>query len=700
MTAAVTVTVETVWPGRVGSAVFTGRDDRGVLRRFVASIGRMPRPPRPGEVWAVRGALGQHPLYGLQHVVEEADLQQPSGRLLVAFLDRNPAFDGIGIGRAKAQALWNAFGERLYGVLTSGDLAELTSVLSETTARKLVSRWGCLVEETELIRFLSRYGFDARLAETLQRVWPRTALNRIQKNPYRMLAFATWARVDEAARMSLGVVDVDERRLCGAVEWVMTRWLERKHTVIPEPVAVGAVAGLLVAGPNSAASRRIAREAIDLAIQQRRVIRQSNGLQSLGVAFMEHLVAERLLCRVRSCESGNVSKTRFRILEKTIACTTRSELVPTAEQVDAIQLALTQGLAVITGGAGTGKTTVLRMIHSACEQLGVPVTQMALAGRAAHRLREIAGRQACTVAKYLIANDGPRLGLDGESLVALDEASMVDLPTFYRIMASLPTSARLLLIGDPFQLPPIGYGLIFHQLCQSAAIPRIELRKVHRQADVTGIPQVAYAIRHGIVPELQTFDGPGKGVSFLDADVPSALDAVISVADALRSDGDAQILGVTKKGPVGVRSVNSTFHAINRSDRPYLRAWELSEGAPVVFGVNDYQRNLWNGSLGSIIELSETSIRCRFDEQEFEFAPGEYRNLELAYALTVHRAQGSQFRRVIVPITPNRLLDRALIYTALTRGIEQVVLIGDREAFRSAVQAPPRGLERVVGLIV
>ena len=159
-------------------------------------------------------------------------------------------------------------------------------------------------------------------------------------------------------------------------------------------------------------------------------------------------------------------------------------------------------LSVLTGGAGTGKTTVLQVIHDIAEQIGVPVLQMALSGRAAQRLRGATGREASTIAAFLHAAARRLVDPAGEPLIIIDESSMLDLPLTYSIVRALPARARLLLVGDPYQLPPIGFGLIFHVLAASPSVPRVELVEIHRQARSSGIPQIAHEVRHGVAPQL------------------------------------------------------------------------------------------------------------------------------------------------------------------------------------------------------
>jgi exodeoxyribonuclease V alpha subunit len=378
-----------------------------------------------------------------------------------------------------------------------------------------------------------------------------------------------------------------------------------------------------------------------------------------------------------------------------------SQVRLSAGQRAAVAMALHQPLSVLTGGAGTGKTTVLQVIHRIAEQVGVPVLQMALSGRAAQRMREATGRPASTIAAFLRAAEQGSVDPESEALVVIDESSMLDLPVMYSIVRALPVRARLLLVGDPYQLPPIGFGLVFHVLADSPNIPKVELVEVHRQAESSGIPQIAREIRYGIVPPLSSFAGLCAGVSFIEAGDGDVMDHIRGVLTEWRGCDDAQILAMTKRGASGVRSINATFHAMASPTKPKLEGWGFAEGDPIIYLVNDYQKELWNGSLGRIECILSSngrrSLLCCLDGARKEIPEEDLHRIDLAYAITVHKAQGSQFKRVIVPIVRSRLLDRTLIYTALTRGMEQVVFIGDRDAFDAAITAPPHSRERQVG---
>jgi exodeoxyribonuclease V alpha subunit len=317
------------------------------------------------------------------------------------------------------------------------------------------------------------------------------------------------------------------------------------------------------------------------------IVATGNGYQPPGAAVMERAVTDRpreLLADVPGPERNLFSRHLPSITAEAIAAFeggVRMQL--TVAQRQAVEMALNRPVSILTGGAGTGKTTVLQVIHCIAEQVGVPVVQMALSGRAAQRMREATGRTASTIAAFLRAVEQGHMDPESEPLVIIDECSMLDLPLMHSIVRALPVRARLLLVGDPYQLPPIGFGLIFQVLAASSNIPRVELIEVHRQARSSGIPQIARDIRHGTVPALPTFGGICTGVSFIKADDHVVMDHVLGVLATWSGCDDSQVLAMTKRGKSGIRNVNATLHAMASANKPKLEEWGFAEGDPIIW---------------------------------------------------------------------------------------------------------------------
>lgn len=673
-----------------GASIFTGKDERGNAVRVVASPKALGRVPALGETWLVTGSVKHDDRHGMQLHAQSGRYELPRGRLLVTYLAKHR--DLKAIGETKAERLWETFGERLYAVLSEGPVEALHSVLSDTAAQRLAAVWAEKRGEAETIEFLDAHGFDWHLASKLTRVWGARTLDMLKRNPYHLLAFMSWSRVDAAAR-KLGVAPDDDRRLVGAVEACLyDRLLAGRHTAT-SPAKLKELLARLI--PKAEVER-----ALKLAIDESAACLSDDGrVQSFGAWSLEHGIARRIRQMLVGEQAMEMALFPLDVSEGWAEATIREvdaeQGFPlNAEQRLGVVLPFENQFSVLTGGAGVGKTTVLRTVLRLAEQQSLPVLQMALAGRAAQRMAEATGHPAMTIAKFIAAARRGSLDVPASCMVVVDEASMLDLPTLYRILMYLPDGVRLMLVGDPAQLPPIAFGLVFHRLVDSDTVPKVHLTQVQRQKWSSGIPHAADLVRKHKLPEFVPFEGKHAGVSFIDCSPDQAMPLLRRIAREWNGD-DWQALAAVNGGRSGIRHVNASFHA----DAAGGHVQDvLLVGEPVVHLVNDYERSLMNGTLGRVVSVEDgggLSVNFDGDIHTFDAAdvPGR---LELAYALSVHKAQGSQFGRVVVLISRSRVLDHSLVYTALTRGVDQVVFVGDRRAFEEAIKSAPAAQRREV----
>ena len=675
---AVRATVTHVLRAGARMAVFRADDDHDVRRRFAAR--NLPRPPVTGETWHIRGRTETHPDFGPQVVVDEMALVRPEGRLLARLLagQRFP-----GVGDATANKLWNAYGEQLVDVLEGGDAEALLRVLpddnrSRAQVETILLEWPVVDAEPRVLAGFDRHGIPMRIAVKLLAVYGADALDRIHDDPYRLLAFTGWKSADAVARR-MGVETNDRRRLIAACEAVLNARLAEGETLMATD-ALRKAAGALLGFP-------VGDDVLDAASRLGAIRRRPTGWQAPGAALMEDAIAQRIADELAS---GSRMAT---VLPLTDGCEDGPGL--NAGQAAAVAMAIASNFSLLVGGAGTGKTTTLRAICRAAAAAGIPVEMMALSGRAALRMREATGQQARTIAGWLNGVAAGHVDLSGLPLIIVDEASMVDLGSLYRIMLVAPEGCRFLLVGDDGQLPPVGFGLTFHALLEVDAIPRTVLTEVMRQAAETGIPAVAQAVREGILPDLPTYDPDADvGVAIAACDTRDVVGTAVSIRRCLPT---AQIVGSIKGAgdPTdgGTAAINAALHdawaAARRLDpSTWLR------GEPVIWTVNDYDLNLWNGSLGKVVDMTDEGLSVRFDEGYRILPVDLLDHLEPAWAITTHKAQGSQFETVVVPVTQSRILDRTLLYTALTRGTRRVVLVGDPTVTRDALRRPPHASRR------
>ena len=679
------VVEEILWQGLRGGAIFRAVTGDGKKHRIVAWDEVMPRPPVLGETWDINGVVRRNPEHGPQVEADYAALRKPSGRLIVNAIINSSAFPGV--GKKYAQDLWDEFGEDLYGMLAAGDPTPFETVLKPGLSKVLVQGWRDSEIGVEVYRWLDKHGVPVWISSKILGIYGNDAIVKLNENPYRLMAFISWSQVDKVA-LSLGISHDDPRRLIAVAEAAIRSRLDGDgHTWTSRDALRDIVSDLL------GKDKYLAEKTIDLAVEAFSLVEVDGGLQGLGPHSMEKFVASRTMEMV----SGRfLSKHR----------TTREQASPervndiidrfdagagislNARQRAAVWTAMANPFVCITGGAGVGKTTVLRVVNDAADELSFSaVYQMALSGRASKRMSEATGRRASTIASFIGRVDSGEIDLEGGGcLVIIDESSMLDLATLYRVMRRMPPGNRLVLVGDPAQLSPIGFGLTFHSMVGHPMIPTVELMDIHRSAAATGIPQASVAIRNGGLPDLREYAGLGEGICFIDCAPEKAVDQMLRVVDDLGGDRACQIVGSVKGGPAGTEVVNSRFHSTLHGASESL--FDFAVGEPVMWTRNDYDRGLLNGSFGRVVGLGDR-LTVDFDGEHQDLGKADVRDLTLAYGITVHKGQGSQFERVVVPVYGNRLLDRTMIYTAVTRASSQVVLVGDRRAFKRAVEAPP-----------
>lgn len=706
-----------------GGAIFTGIeiDAQGwrtdAITHYVvkASGTLLQATVERGQLWRVTGKPADNTVLVNGYRLTEAtiipdalELLRPSGEHIITLLSEGDAF--VGIGYVKAQRLWEHFGQDLYEILDRRDVKRLIEVLSLPMAEKLAeawSRWG----DTFTLQWLQAKGFEVSLGRKVLDYFGRNTSSKIEEDPYRLISFAAnWKTVDDLAQGTFAIPPDDPRRLAGAIDEALYAAFDVGDMCLYRNDLKRRLRELLT-GLNEEAIE----EAIRAGERRGSFIMRNDRFHALGLYLMESTVVETIVPRLKNSEPliCRTELTAFIAAYEAEARTTLSDATfhLNDKQREALLVCNTNSIAVITGGAGTGKTTVLRALFRLCEAAGHAIYPMALSGRAAKRIGEATGHKAQTIAGFL--KHFPLEDAPDRAVVVIDEASMVDLPSVYRVMRQLPSGYRIVLVGDPHQLPPVGPGLLLHELVHEQTIPLVELTEVRRYGG--SIAKAAAAIRAGRWPDLT--GNPGTDIVFLPC-APAQINA--TVLDVYNEDRSAsQILCAIRNSVAGgAKPINTLCqHSLNAQGEE-LMLWNAEYdqrqttgfrvGDPVICIKNDWEIDLQNGSLGVILSVASQTPkddpkRCL---GQIQCDDGQVRNLtidllpylELAYAITIHKSQGSAFRRVIVPITRSKLLDRTLLYTAVTRAERQVILVGDMGAARGAVLAPRRSDERHVAL--
>lgn len=718
-----TVVVTQILHQAAASAIFTGRTDGG---RLVRVLVQGLCHPAVGETYEVAGNEEDRREYG--RVVRQISASsvrrtRTSGALIMPWLQALP-----GVGPTRAKRLWETFGTDLLDVLGDADrIDEIGKALEPTRihlGRRLAERVheAAVAKADEDDRAIAEARFRLRLEglgvtdrQAVDRLWRLIgsvdAEEKFLAAPYMAAALLPWERVDHVGRCVLadrGVEDVDRapERLVGMCDATVRELLAWGDCAWPLDTILDRL-------KRKTGDRDLAWHAATLGHQAGAWIDGVDGLlRAPGAAWLEDDLAARFgqMIDGRQPSAIVLPNDLDHALERAEAAT---GMALHEDQRGALRFLVERDLAVLQGGAGTGKTATMRVLVRLWEDAGGRVELCALSGKAALQLSRSTGRLARTVARLVAALEQRRRledegrgcdlppdwpSLDARTLLIVDEGSMPDIGSWHRLVSLMPPGCRLLAVGDDGQLPPVGIGAIFHQLVGDARIIA-RLSKIHRQGDGSSIPLCAAAIRIGALPEIEPYSGQWPGVSIVECGSPATvLDAVERVAvDLGRHHADNLMICAALRSTVD--QINDRFASRRMSSTPTVLAapgMRLSAGDPVVCTRNRYDLGLMNGSLGHVIDVSPEDggalVHWDGDEAPVLMSADALRDVALAYAITAHRAQGSAATRVIVPIETNRIVTRQWLYTAVTRATEQVVLVGSREHLSAALGRTTRRL--------
>ena len=607
----------------------------------------------------------------------------------VTFLSTEKAFEGI--GKVSAQMLWTEFRSKIFEILECDRYAPYQgdkSINNFQAVREVLLNdkavhglWNGYKEYSNLKHStqLVEWEIEAPIQRQLFRIADQDAIEFLNQNPYRLFSLGMrFSKVDAIAQKYFGINRNSEIRLVAIIEHALRLWSDEGNTLAEWQDIEPRIWELLDQDKN------LVKRASELDGDIIGFVRKGNKYFVSGNYIFEKTIAKRFR-KLNDLQQNWQSN-----LEEAFESSKPHNFQLEEAQEKAVRTALLSSIFVLTGGAGTGKTFTTKLIVDSYKKMGFTIYPVALSGKAARRLQQSIGIESKTIAKLLRETN-----LDENNAVLLvDEASMLDAYTMWRLVTLFSDNTRIFLVGDPYQLPPINAGFILKDVIKSGLINHVELEVVKRQRKESSVPGYSNAIRHGVVPEL---------LNTADITFQESTGDIIQDAVAAYSEYDsAMIVAATNDTVRNVNimlqgMVNSDGTELDLTDMPVNKgSYDFKEGDPVVITLTCYKNDVQNGTLGviksalatddyaCIVELEDIDEKGNKRLLEVSWQLFEY--IDLAYCLTLHKLQGSQAQNVIVLLERSLLLDRSWLYTAVTRAENRVHIIGKESDFRYGVK--------------
>ena len=671
-----------------------------------------------GEDYSFWGSLVQHPKYGQQLKISRYERAKPSSKGLVKYFSSDH-FKGIGV--KTAQKIVQLYGEDTEDTIDKilAEPEKLTQIngLAAKNREAFVAKLRLNYGTEMVLAKLAAYGIPNKLAFQIQDTYKEETLDIVEKYPYQLVEDIQGIgfKIADHLAEELGIQsDAPERFRAGLVHTLLTQSMERGDTYVEARDLLEHTIELLESSRQVELDPSLVADELAHLIEEDKVQNVETKIFENSLFFAEEGIRSNL---VRLLEKGKQdSFDQDKITTAIQQVEENSGISYDSIQKEAIRQAINQKVFILTGGPGTGKTTVINCIIAVYAQLrcldlrkvnDLPILLAAPTGRAARRMNELTGLPSATIHRHLgMTGDDDTSHLDDyldADFIIVDEFSMVDTWLANQLLSNISSQTKLLIVGDEDQLPSVSPGQVLADLLQISTIPQTKLETIYRQSEESTIVTLASQIQKGILPA--DFTDKKADRSYFEArneHIPPMIEKIASAA--IRSGipaHDVQVLAPMYRGPAGIDQINNLMqNLINPVEKDELTFeapdCQYRQGDRVIHLVNDAESNVFNGDLGYISDLlpakytdsKQDELTINFDGNEIIYPRSEWYKIRLAYAMSIHKSQGSEFPVVILPITKSshRMLQRNLIYTAITRAKSKLILLGEKVAFDYAVK--------------
>lgn len=697
--------------GTVDTIIFASQDNRFTVLKLSPeklstqiTVTLNGIAPLIGQLLEIEGEWVKHPKFGQQFKATTYKTVAPTE---ISGIEKFLASGAInGIGPAMAKKIVAEFGEKTLEIIAKSpnELLKIPGI-GKKTAEKISTSYLEQSELTEIMVWLENHGISNTYAGKIFAKYGSFAIDIMEKDIYRLfqdiegIGFLT---ADKLA-FNLGIQREDKRRIISGIDYALMQLCNNGHCCIPEMALVDKTAKILQV--NNQIIFTILKERIDIGSLNTEVVGGETLIYPPYLYYAEKKVAMRLLQLQQATEP--LSEDNLSLFIKVWEKDNQIQLAQ--KQKEAIKACLHHGVLVLTGGPGTGKTTVIKGILSILKAQGLKIRLAAPTGRAAKRLSETTGQKALTIHRLLEANnlaqdDNLQLGFSKDiddqldaDVIILDEVSMVDIVLMHHFLNAVPDGCRIILVGDTDQLPAVGPGSVLKDIIRSQKIPAIRLDEIFRQTQTSMIIQNAHIINAGRLPDLRK-----QYSDFVFYELNDDTSITQKILDLCTKDlphegfdvlKDVQILSPMHRFLCGVENLNlmlqEQLNPKKNQDELKYSSQTFRVGDKVMHIRNNYQKNVFNGDIGFIQDVNNEKLTVDYFDHIVTYEKNELNELTLAYASSVHKSQGSEYKVVIIPLSTSHyiMLQRNLLYTAITRAKQKVIIIGSKKALMTAIQS-------------